>query len=310
VTGSGTPAGVATLAGPIVANASPGSYSLTASVGSLSAKLALTNTSGPNPAATLNGTGSGQSAVVFTRFLSSLTAMPLDSKGNCLAQVPIAFSAPASGPSATFSAATVNSDPVTCTAQVTAAANGIVGGPYNVTATAPGGASTTFTLTNTTNSGYLTAVSGTPQTTPPGKPFSIPLKAVLLDAFQNPWIGQLVNFYAPASGPSAILSSSSVLTDYTGAATVTAAANGLNGNYYVTVSFGQISTVFALTNSAFSACDVNQDGKTNVSDVQLMINEGLGNASPVNDLNSDKKVNVVDIQIVIDAVLGLGCSSS
>jgi len=308
--GSGTTAGVATLAGPIMANASAGSYSLTAALGSLNTPFALTNTSGPNPAASLNGTGSGQMATVFTKFGASLTVMPLDSKGNCLAQVPITFSPPASGPSANLSANIVNSDPVTCTAQVVATANGIVGGPYNVTATAPGGASTTFALTNTTDAGYLTAVSGTPQMTPPSQAFSMPLKAQLLDAFQNPWIGQLVTFSAPATGPSAILSSSSAITDYTGTATITATANSSNGSYYVTANFGQVSTVFALSNSTFSACDVNQDGKTDINDVQKMINEGLGAASPANDLNSDTKVNAVDIQIVIDAVLHLGCSAS
>jgi hypothetical protein len=59
-----------------------------------------------------------------------------------------------------------------------------------------------------------------------------------------------------------------------------------------------------------SPCDVNLDGQTNVLDVQLMINEGLGSAQPLNDLNNDRVVNVVDIQIAIDAVLKLGCSAS
>jgi hypothetical protein len=58
-----------------------------------------------------------------------------------------------------------------------------------------------------------------------------------------------------------------------------------------------------------SKCDANQDGHTNVDDVQLMVNEGLGVTRPINDVSGDGIVNVVDVQIVIDAVLGLGCSA-
>jgi hypothetical protein len=59
----------------------------------------------------------------------------------------------------------------------------------------------------------------------------------------------------------------------------------------------------------YSACDINADGSTNVADVQMMINEALGLAPPVNDLNHDGVVNVVDVQIVISAALGLGCAT-
>jgi hypothetical protein len=59
----------------------------------------------------------------------------------------------------------------------------------------------------------------------------------------------------------------------------------------------------------FSRCDVNQDGTTNVADVQKVINEALGVTAAVNDLNGDGNVNVADVQIVINAALGLGCSA-
>jgi len=54
-------------------------------------------------------------------------------------------------------------------------------------------------------------------------------------------------------------------------------------------------------------CDINGDGAVNVVDVQLIVNEALGVAPPVNDLNHDGAVNVADVQIVINAALGLGC---
>jgi hypothetical protein len=75
-----------------------------------------------------------------------------------------------------------------------------------------------------------------------------------------------------------------------------------SGHYGVDI----VSTKSGLT--AFSLCDLNQDGFTNVADVQRMINEALGVMSATHDLNGDGMVNVVDIQIVINAALSLGCA--
>ena len=125
----------------------------------------------------------------------------------------------------------------------------------------------------------------------------------------NPIAGITVNFTAPATGAGATLSAASAVTNSAGVASVTATANSTLGGYSVIASVGVFSATFSLTNSSFSPCDVNQDGKTNVLDVQKIIDEALGGASPVSDLNGDKKVSVVDIQIVIDAVLNLGCSA-
>jgi hypothetical protein len=57
-------------------------------------------------------------------------------------------------------------------------------------------------------------------------------------------------------------------------------------------------------------CDVNRDQKTDIMDVQDVINQALGKMQATNDLNSDGAVNVVDAQIVINAVLGQGCLAS
>jgi hypothetical protein len=121
--------------------------------------------------------------------------------------------------------------------------------------------------------------------------------------------GVVVTFAAPTNEASAALFAPSVLTNANGAASVTATANASGGSYTVKASVGTLSASFSLTNIPYSPCDVNQDGATNVLDVQKMINEGLGPAPAVNDLNSDGKVNVVEIQIVINAVLKLGCSA-
>jgi hypothetical protein len=57
-----------------------------------------------------------------------------------------------------------------------------------------------------------------------------------------------------------------------------------------------------------TACDLNQDGKTDVADARQLINEALGARSPVDDLDGDKKITVVDIEIDVNAALNKGCS--
>jgi hypothetical protein len=134
------------------------------------------------------------------------------------------------------------------------------------------------------------------------------LQAKVTDSGGNPIAGMTVNFKAPTSGPSATLSATGAVTNSAGIASITATANSSTGTYSVIATAGAISANFSLTNSAFSPCDVNQDGQTNVLDVKQMIKEALGTAPALNDPNSDGKVNVVDIQIAINAVRGLGCS--
>jgi hypothetical protein len=70
-----------------------------------------------------------------------------------------------------------------------------------------------------------------------------------------------------------------------------------------------LSTGCTAGNVTTFTCDVNGDGSVSVADVQALINEALGLASPVNDMNQDGLVNVTDIQIVINALLGKGCVS-
>ena len=56
-----------------------------------------------------------------------------------------------------------------------------------------------------------------------------------------------------------------------------------------------------------ATCDVNKDGTTNVSDVQLEVNMALGVASCTNDLNGDGTCNVIDVQRIVNAALGGQC---
>jgi parallel beta-helix repeat protein len=240
--------GVAIFAPAGVANATAGAYSVTAAAGTLSVQFSFTNTSPAKTVTQLSSyQGTLQAAAVRMPFATPLIAIPLDANGECLAQVPVTFSAPASGPSATFSAQTVLSDPNTCYAQVTAIANGVIGGPYNITAAA-GGVTATFSVTNVLGTTTLTPTAGATQATQPGAAFPSPLQVTLLDAGGNPLAGRTVNFMLPTLGASATLSASSAVTNSSGVAQITATANGMAGSYAVTALFGSARATFTLAN--------------------------------------------------------------
>jgi hypothetical protein len=57
-----------------------------------------------------------------------------------------------------------------------------------------------------------------------------------------------------------------------------------------------------------SACDLNGDSATNVSDVQLCVNQAIGTATcSTGDINQDSACNVVDVQRTVNAALGGPC---
>jgi uncharacterized repeat protein (TIGR01451 family) len=56
------------------------------------------------------------------------------------------------------------------------------------------------------------------------------------------------------------------------------------------------------------SCEVTGHSSVTVSDVQAIVNQGLGSSTAANDINLDGVVNVVDIQIVINAVLHSTCT--
>jgi subtilisin family serine protease len=93
--------------------------------------------------------GATQAATVGTAFALPLTVTVRDGAGNPVPGVPVSFSAPSQGASASLSTSTVSTD-ASGTASVTATANGTAG-TYTVTATlvgATGPVSASFTLTN------------------------------------------------------------------------------------------------------------------------------------------------------------------
>jgi uncharacterized repeat protein (TIGR01451 family) len=228
------------------ANTVAGSYNATATVGLLTATFALTNT--PGPAAALTLIAPTTRSATAGGALGTFTAEVTDSFGNVVPGVTVTFAAPASGASATLSAASA----VTGSngrASITATAN-TVAGSYAITASAPGLASQAFTISNTAGAAAtLAIVSGNNQSATIGASFA-PLVVVVRDAFNNPVAGATVTFTAPASGASAAVTASTT-TAANGQASTPATANSVAGSYAVTAaSAGLTSVTFSLTNLA------------------------------------------------------------
>jgi CSLREA domain-containing protein len=119
---------------------------------------------------------------------------------------------------------------------------------------APGTVNANVTLTPGVQS--LQLVGGSNQYATAGSPFAAALRVRAVGAGGTPIAGAQVRFTEPASGASASLSASTVLTDAQGFAEVTASANSLPGRYSVTASIGALTQPFALNNdrAAGSQC--------------------------------------------------------
>ena len=93
--------GIAT-APTLKANTVAGGYTMDVSANPATLGLLVYND--PGPAATITAFhGDSQSAIIGTAFANYLAVLVLDSFGNGLNDAPVTYSAPTSGPSATFS---------------------------------------------------------------------------------------------------------------------------------------------------------------------------------------------------------------
>ena len=170
--------------------------------------------------------GANQSRSVGGAFSAALV-VTVTTNGAPNAGVVVTFTAPSTGPSATFSNTNLS------TATATTDVNGMATSPsltantqagtYTINAMALGAsAPATFSLTNTIGSAAaITVSSGSPQSTPINTVFPAPLVAKVADLGGNPVSGAAVTFTAPASG------ASGVFVNGTGTETDTTDANGL-----------------------------------------------------------------------------------
>jgi sugar lactone lactonase YvrE len=117
-----------------------------------------------------------------------------------------------------------------------------------------------------------------------------------------PWTISGLPSWIALTGPSA--------TTGPGNAGLTVAANsGASRLATITIADASVAVTQAGAQGAINPCDINKDGVVNVVDVNLMIQEILGEIPAVNDLKGNGIVNVLDVQIVFNAALGLGCSA-
>lgn len=257
------------------ANMIIGTYDVTASVAGLGS-VAFTLSNDEVVAATLTATlGGGQNAAISTTFNDVLVATVIDTSGNPVPGERVTFTAPASGPSGTFSSGgvseTVTTDAAGAATSSSFTANGEIGN-YTVTAMSGSLNSVTYALTNQLGAAAtLVATSGGGQSAAISTAFSNVLIATVTDAGGNPVSGESVTFTAPASGASGGFSgggiSETVTTDASGVATSSIlTANNTVGSYAVTATSGALSSVaFSLTN------EDNTSPTVTISDVPNLI---------------------------------------
>lgn len=178
------------------ANQIAGSYAITASAGSsFSVPFSETNTAQRTNDTMTIVQGNGQSTTVGTPFGTNLEVQILDQYGNPVGAMPVTFTAPASGQSASFAACTSNPSAYVCTTSTDAfgnasasllTANHLVG-TYGVTTSASGVSNpSTFTLTNLVGSATQVLISATPNANTASSSTNVTLGLQLADQYGNP----------------------------------------------------------------------------------------------------------------------------
>jgi outer membrane protein OmpA-like peptidoglycan-associated protein len=233
-----------------------GPYTVTATAGSAtSAPFHLTNTAGVAAKLELIS-GDAQQAQVTAAFAAPLVVGVYDANDFPVSNATVAFTPPSAGATASLSATSLSTD-AQGRAQVSATAN-TTAGAFQVSVALPGASAVTpvvFSLTNLPGAAVgLQVVSGSVQSTTVSTDFSAPLVVEAVDAWGNPVPGAHVTWTPPSSGAGAIPSSTDVVTDANGRATITAKANSLPGTYPLTAKLpGGQQADFVLTNVATNA---------------------------------------------------------
>ncbi len=225
-----------------------GTYVVTASIAGLSGTFTLKNLQGPPSTLLLVG-GDHQSTIVGTAFAEPLVVRVEDEFHNAVVNAEVTFVAPASG--ATAMVATAATTGPSGNAQVPASA-GTVTGAYTVIATVEDATMPiAFELENTAGApaAIVVAADAATQSTEVGHAFARPLALTVRDAFDNRVPNATVTYSAPATGASAQLSRSEIVTDANGSGDVLAIANTTAASYEVTASVGEVTAAFALTNT-------------------------------------------------------------
>ena len=248
--------------------ATAGSYQLTAVGTSLvsAQSSAFTITVGPASTITASG-GTPQSTTVLAPFAVPLQVLVSDAASNPLNGVTVTFAAPATGASATLSAATATTD-ANGHASVTAVANAAVGS-YQVTAAASGVAtSANFSLTNLAVEVGLLVFTQQPSNTRAGNIMN-PVTVRLANTGGAPVTGASITLSLENSGIP-LVGTLTRITDATGQAVFPDLSVTVTGTYHLTAN--------ALTASAVS----NSFQITPAVSVSITAISGTGQTTPIN----------------------------
>ena len=245
-------AGMATSSS-IAANTIAGSYTVQASVGSVSTSFQITNA--PDAPATMNLiSGTPQTAQVNTVFGAPFVVQLLDAYGNVTPGINVTFTAPASGVSGIFLSSGGASEIVATDGSGTATSGSFQSntavGSYSVTASV-GALSQNFSLTNTPgNPAVMAQLQGDGQAVTVNTAYGLALQVRVEDAYGNTVPGASVTFTPPPTSASVNFSGANVVTaDGGGIATSPAmTANSTSGAFLVSASSGAATTSFNLTN--------------------------------------------------------------
>ena len=207
--------GIATA--PFTANSTLGGYLVTAVLdANSSATFSLTNAAIP---ASITVGNSPQSARVNTAFFP-LTVQVKDGSGTPAPGITVTYNAPTSGPGGNLTTAQIQTD-ATGYAALPFTANGIAGGPYNVTATVAGLTPVTFSLTN---------LAGPPVIATHPSSLSVPANSIVS------FFSSATDFPAPALKWQVSTNGGGTFTDIAGATLNTLTLSGVsvanNGNQY------------------------------------------------------------------------------
>jgi len=272
------------------ANATAGSYAVTASVPNVtpSATFNLTNLAGP--AQTISFVQQPTNTQAGQPISPVVTVSLKDANNNPIVGTGITLSLPG-GVAVTGGTATTGSTGAASFPSLAIQK----AGTYQLQATAAGGGLTTLSASFTIAAGSaltIAPVSGGGQTAPVGTTYTSALKALVQDGLLNPIPGASVTFAAPATGASVTFgSSSSVMTDVNGIATspvmtanvqagsfqVTAATAGSGTT--LTASFGLASVAGAAHKLAFVQQPTDTAAGANITPaVAVQLEDSFGNA--------------------------------
>jgi hypothetical protein len=187
--------------------------------------------------------------------VAPLVVLATDTFGNPVAGQSVSFVAPGAGASAVLVGSPATTD-ANGLASVTATANAIAGS-YSVSATASFGSPVNFSLSNTAaaaTSLTLTVNGAATASAPVATPAAYTLVATVLDASNNPVAGVSVTFAGPSTGAGISPILTSVLSNSSGVATLSAAANNAAGSFQVSASVAGVApTSVSIENLAGAA---------------------------------------------------------